>query len=195
MATSIDLGTNLGTNLGTDSRSTQPLRCGERTMLTMSSSPIMDPVRDDLSRLHSRCAARFCAEVQMVTRAQRMIGFGIFLAICGLLGWAAAGFTLKAKTALLSGSICGSMMIGCGWLLGRQHPWLSGAGNIGGTFLPLLFSAVFTWRASIAWMAWADGQPKFWVASLLGLMAAVGIWTFISLCTPWRKTRLNAASV
>lgn len=123
----------------------------------------------------------------MSRRVFYMIGFGVFLACSGVLGWAAAGFTLKAKTALLSGAVCGSLMIGCAWLVLRDRAWLARVGDVGGTILPLLFSGVFAWRATIAWGAWLGGEPKFFVAILLSTMAAVGLVTFNALSRPWRQ--------
>ncbi|MEM9490972.1 MAG: hypothetical protein AAGC55_17620 [Myxococcota bacterium] len=137
---------------------------------------------------------RSARENSMSTRAKYMIGFGIFLAVCGLFGWAAAGFTAKAKTALMSGAVCGGAMIVCGWLLMRSHAWLSAIGSVAGTVFPLLFCTVFTWRASIGWLAWIDGQPKFFVAALLSVMAAVSLATFTVLLKHWRKTWITTAS-
>ncbi|MCG8419330.1 MAG: hypothetical protein MJE77_15460 [Proteobacteria bacterium] len=125
----------------------------------------------------------------MSPRALWMIGFGAFLVAAGVLGWAAAGFTVKAKTALLSGAVCGSLMFACAWLLARQRAWLSAIGSIGGTILPLLFSGVFVWRATIAWSAWSGGEPKFFVALLLSVMAAAGVLTFAALYQRRGKSR------
>ena len=121
----------------------------------------------------------------MSPRVLQMVGFGVFLLCAGVLGWAAAGFTLKAKTALLSGTVCGVSMIGCAWLLARERTWMSAIGSVAGTILPLLFGGVFIWRGIIAWSGWLAGEPKLWVAILLSSMAAVSLGTFWTLCRPW----------
>ena len=108
----------------------------------------------------------------MVKVPQCMIGFGAFLAACGFAGWAAAGFTAKAKTAILSGSVSGALMIAAGWLAGRSTPGLRRAGVILGIAAAALLAAAFTWRASVAWALHARGEPKLYVAILLTAMGA-----------------------
>ena len=130
----------------------------------------------------------------MSKRATQMIVFGAFLGLCGVLGWAATGFAWKAKTAILSGAMCGSLMVGCGLLLFRGRGWRASIGDAGGTFLPLVFCGVFTWRAVIAWGDWSGGEPKLAVAALLTLMALVSLVTFANLFQPWRKSWIKAIS-
>lgn len=128
----------------------------------------------------------------MPFNARWMIGFGFFLVACGLLGWAAAGFTAKAKTAILSGATCGGLMIGSGYLASRSTPRARNIGRGAGTLLPLLFSGVFSWRAIIAWQATAAGQPKLYVAVLLSTMALAALATFaILLRAPRAETRAH----
>jgi len=117
-----------------------------------------------------------------------MVSFGVLLAVCGLMGWAAAGFTAKAKTAILSGSVTGGLMVLMGLLSASQGPAKAAAGRIGGTVLPALFTTVFTWRAGIAWQAVAAGQPKLYVALLLSFMAAAAAAVFVILLIT-RKSR------
>ena len=110
-----------------------------------------------------------------------MIGFGLFLIGCGFLGWAAAGFTAKAKTAILSGGVSGLMMIGMGLLAASSKSIPAVIGTNGGLALPVLFTAVFSWRAVVGWQAYAAGQPKLYVAVLLSLMAAASAAIFAVL--------------
>lgn len=110
-----------------------------------------------------------------------MIGFGVFLVACGLLGWAAAGFTAKAKTAILSGGMSGGLMIGSGWLASRPSLRARNIGRAAGTALPLLFTGVFSWRSIIAWQSVAAGAPKLYVAVLLSTMAVAALATFAIL--------------
>jgi predicted neutral ceramidase superfamily lipid hydrolase len=110
-----------------------------------------------------------------------MIGFGIFLAACGLAGWAAAGFTAKARTAILSGSMSGLLMVVAGLLAASNHLALRKIGTIAGTVLSMLFAAVFAWRASVAWADTLQGGPKLYVALLLSVMALAALVSFFVL--------------
>lgn len=115
-------------------------------------------------------------------RASKLaVGFGLFLIACGFLGWAAAGFTAKAKTAILSGSMTGIMMIAMGVMASSSKPGLAAIGRYGSLGLPVFFTAIFSWRAAIGWQAYAAGQPKLYVAVLLSLMAAASISIFAAL--------------
>lgn len=109
------------------------------------------------------------------------IGFGLFLIAAGFLGWAAAGFTAKAKTAIMSGSISGLMMIALGFMAASAKPTLAAIGRNGSLVLPVLLTAVFSWRAVVGWQAYAAGQPKLYVAILLTSMAAAGAGIFSAL--------------
>lgn len=110
-----------------------------------------------------------------------MIGFGLFLGACGLLGWAAAGFTAKAKTAILSGGMSGGLMVVAGLLASRESPLARRIGRGAGTILPILFGGVFSWRAIVGWQAVGAGEPKVYVAALLSGMALAALATFVIL--------------
>ncbi|MBI4376485.1 MAG: hypothetical protein HY549_08550 [Elusimicrobia bacterium] len=114
----------------------------------------------------------------MPRSSKLMIGFGLFLVACGFLGWAAAGFTAKAKTAILSGSMSGLMMVAMGFLSASSRPMAAAIGKNGGLVLPAFFAAVFGWRAIVGWQAYSAGQPKLYVAVLLSSMAAAAIAIF-----------------
>lgn len=117
----------------------------------------------------------------MTKSSKIMIGFGIFLVACGLLGWGAAGFTAKAKTAILSGAVTGILMASMGLLASSSQRVLAVAGTVGGIVFPALFAGVFGWRGVIAWQAHAAGQPKLYVAVLLSVMAAASAGVLITL--------------
>ena len=78
------------------------------------------------------------------------------------------GFNPAAKTALMSGGICGGLSLAWGLLLGRGFQWARVAAMISGS----LFLAAFTWRSIAGWMAFAGGQPEKWFASTL----ITGMW-------------------
>lgn len=118
----------------------------------------------------------------MPTTSKIMLGYGLVLAACGVLGWAAAGFTAKAKTAILSGAVTGAAMVAMAFLSSSQGA-LASAGHWGGRVLPVLFLGVFSWRASIAWKAHLAGQPKLYVAVLLTGMALASV--LVAACL-WR---------
>lgn len=103
-----------------------------------------------------------------------LIGYGAFLMVCGVAGWAAAGFTAKATTAIASGSATGLLMIALGFLVLKLQP----AGSRGVTWaaavFALLFTGVFTWRASIAW---GNLPEKLYLAVLLSAMALASMVT------------------
>lgn len=106
------------------------------------------------------------------------VGFGLFLIACGFLGWAATGFSAKGKTAILSGSLTGAMMIAMGLLSASSRPRAAAIGSGGALALPAFFAAVFGWRAAVAWQAYAAGQPKLYVAALLTVMTAAAACVF-----------------
>lgn len=116
-----------------------------------------------------------------------MIGFGLFLVGCGFLGWAAAGFTAKAKTAILSGGMSGLIMIIMGLMSASSKPISTTIGANGGVAFPVFLSAVFSWRAAVGWQAYAAGQPKLYVAILLSLMAAASVAVFAVLLRERRR--------
>lgn len=100
-----------------------------------------------------------------------LLRFGLFLIVCGLLGWAATGFSDRGKTAIASGGVSGMLILACALLSGMQKPLLRRLGFYGAIGFTVLFGAAFVWRSTVAWMAVASGEPKHYVAALLTAMA------------------------
>lgn len=98
-----------------------------------------------------------------------LIRYGLFLVSVGIVAVmydpksGQFGFNPAAKTALMSGGICGGLSLAWGWLLGRGFQWARVAAMISGS----LFLAAFTWRSIAGWMAFAGGQSEKWFASTL----------------------------
>ena len=139
---------------------------------------------EDYKRVHSQDHAP--QAWGMPKHAKIMIAFGGVLILCGFLGWASTGFEARAKTAILSGSVCGMLMIISGWLSGRPNPGNARIGFNIGVILSALFSGVFTWRGVVGWTAYAAGQPKFFTASLISGMAISSV-TVLVLLVSMRK--------
>jgi uncharacterized membrane protein (UPF0136 family) len=92
------------------------------------------------------------------------VGFGIFLILCGVVGYLSnpAG----AKTALLSGGAFGGLSALWGGLMLKGVAWAKVAAWVS----TVVLVAAFTWRSIAGWMAYAAGEPKFFTASLITLM-------------------------
>lgn len=93
-----------------------------------------------------------------------LIGYGVFLFLCGLAGYLSN--PTAAKTALMSGSVFGAISIVWGILSGKGFGFARWAA-LGTT---LLLCAVFTWRSIVSWQKVMDGDPKAFAASLITLM-------------------------
>lgn len=104
--------------------------------------------------------------------------FGLFLLVAGLSGYLSN--PEKAKTALASGGLFGSLSLALGWLNRREwRPAFPAA--IG---MSLLLAAVFAWRSFAGWSAFAGGDDSKQFAALLitsMLVATVSLaaWLFI----------------
>jgi len=105
--------------------------------------------------------------------AGRLICYGIFLFSIAIAAVSydprtgTFGFYAPAKTALISGGICGSLSILWGILLrrGLQWPLLAAIAST------LVFLTAFTWRSTVGWMAVAAGDTHKWfAATLISLM-------------------------
>ena len=96
---------------------------------------------------------------------RRYIGYGLFLIVCGLVGFASN--PAAAKTALMSGATFGVLSALWGfWLLkGGRWPALIAAG-----LTTLLLCVTFSWRSTMSWQAYADGEPKLFAAILITVM-------------------------
>jgi len=106
------------------------------------------------------------------------VGFGLFLILCGV-----AGFLSNpsgAKTALISGGTFGILSAAWGFLMlrGMGWAWMAALGCTG------FLAVVFTWRATVGWMAFSAGEPKLFAASLISLMLA---GSMVSIGVLWKN--------
>ncbi len=102
--------------------------------------------------------------------------FGAYLIVAGLVGYLSN--PEKAATALLSGGAFGVLSMLCGLLLKRGQTWATWMGFGLCSFLAL----VFTWRATVGWMAYAGGQSeKFFAAALISSMLVGALLTLKTL--------------
>jgi uncharacterized membrane protein (UPF0136 family) len=105
-----------------------------------------------------------------------LIAYGVFLILIGLTGYLSN--PEKAKTALMSGGLFGSLAILFGWLRMRGALW---AGKVALALTGFL-TLIFTWRATVGWMAVAQGNSeKLFAAVLITLMLAASVATIIQL--------------
>lgn len=106
--------------------------------------------------------------------SQWLVRYGLFLVGIGIVAVmyepksGQFGFNPAAKTALMSGGLCGGLSLAWGLLWGRGFQWARVAAIISGS----LFLAAFTWRSIAGWTAFAGGQSEKWFASTLIL----GMW-------------------
>lgn len=113
-----------------------------------------------------------------------IIGYGIFLAVIGLAGYLSN--PAAAKTALISGGTFGGLSIAWGILAARGVGWAPRAALATTAFL----LAVFTWRATVSWMAVFGGNSQKTVAAILiSLMWGGSLLLILLLLT--RRRRLN----
>ncbi len=99
--------------------------------------------------------------------ANWIIAYGCFLIVCGAAGYLSN--PQKAATALMSGGTFGALSIFWGWLLARGVAWSRWAAAATTSLLVV----VFTWRASVSWLAILDGNSeKLFAASLITVMLA-----------------------
>ncbi len=90
-----------------------------------------------------------------------LILYGGFLVLMGLAGYLSN--PEKAKTALISGGAFGGLSVLWGVLGARGFRWSLSAAITTTALLAL----VFAWRASVGWLAVADGKPDKLVAAIL----------------------------
>jgi len=87
-------------------------------------------------------------------------------------------FNPAAKTALISGALCGGLSLLWALLLWRGARWPF----IGAMLTTTLFLAAFVWRASAAWAAFAGGaSEKGYAASLITLMSLASLALIVLL--------------
>jgi uncharacterized membrane protein (UPF0136 family) len=98
-----------------------------------------------------------------------LAAYGAFLILCGVTGYLSN--PEKAKTALLSGGTFGALNFGFAWLALRG--WRPSTAAALGT--AVFLGCVFTWRASVSWMAFAEGQSEKLIAA--GIITAMLVAT------------------
>ncbi len=114
-----------------------------------------------------------------------MIAYGLFLIVMGLVGYASN--PEKAKTALMSGGMFGTLSIVWGWLMTRGLAWSCLAACATTAFLVV----VFCWRASVSWMAYGNGaSEKLTAAVLITAMGVASVMTLAVLVSAVRRDRL-----
>lgn len=104
-----------------------------------------------------------------------LIGFGIFLFLCGLAGFLSN--PAAAKTALISGSLFGGLSVVWGVLLGKGFGFAKWIALV----MTVLLCGVFGWRSTASWQAVAEGEPKAFAASLITLMLLGSLATVVRL--------------
>lgn len=99
-----------------------------------------------------------------------MICYGAFLIVAGLMGYLSN--PEKAKTALMSGGLFGTISIALGLVAARG--WQRSLPiSIG---LTSFLGVVFTWRATMSWLAYFGGEPgKLTAAVLISAMLAASV--------------------
>lgn len=108
-----------------------------------------------------------------------MIGYGGFLIAIGVIGYLSN--PEKAATALVSGGTFGALSIAWGALLRRGTGWARWAALATTGFL----TAIFTWRATVSWLAVQGGQPeKVLAAVLITSMGVASLATLYVLLAP-----------
>jgi len=119
---------------------------------------------------------RCCA----MNSAKWLIGYGIFLFLCGVAGYLSnpAG----AKTALLSGSLFGGLAVVFGVLSWSGKKWA----QFMALAMALMLVVVFGWRSTMGWIATSAGEPKLFAASLISLMLLASLATVVVL---WRARK------
>lgn len=95
--------------------------------------------------------------------------YGVFLIAVGVAGYVSN--PEKAKTALISGGLFGSLSIGWGLLMAKGFGWARW-GALGMTaFLTLIFG----WRTWASWAAVSAGEPKQTAAMLITSMLVASL--------------------
>lgn len=93
-----------------------------------------------------------------------LIGYGVFLFLCGLAGFLSNPSV--AMTALISGSLFGGLSVVWGLLLRKGMGFAKWAAFL----TTLMLCSVFTWRSVASWQKVSEGEPKVFAAALITLM-------------------------
>jgi hypothetical protein len=124
-----------------------------------------------------------------------LLAYGVFLIVCGVLGWGATGFSERGKTAIASGGGSGAIMLALGLGTLLLPKWRAGLATVGWG-MAFLFAGVFLWRSGVAWGSTLRGDPKLLVAILLTTMALVSITVgFVVRAlggTDWRRRAVGS---
>lgn len=121
-----------------------------------------------------------------------LLRYGLFLMTVGIVAvmydpkTGQLGFNAAAKTALISGSICGGLSLLWGGLLARGISWARWGAVVSTT----LFLAAFTWRSIASWMAFTSGQSEKWFAA--SLITSMWIASVLLLALLIRNRPLSA---
>ena len=105
-----------------------------------------------------------------------LVGYGAFLIVCGLSGYALTRET--SASAIVNGVVFGSLMMVMGVLLRQGRPWTLPApmSAVG------IFTLTFIWRGAVQWMQVVRlGSDHAPIAGLLTLMTAVSALMALSL--------------
>lgn len=112
----------------------------------------------------------------MAFHAKWLLGYGLFLFLCGLAGYLSNPAT--AQTALISGSVFGGLSAVWGYLVhrtGKAWPVFAAVTTCG------FLSLIFTWRSWASWMAVKEGDPKIFAAVLISAMLLGTVATLLVL--------------
>jgi len=116
----------------------------------------------------------------MIRTAKFLVGYGVFLLLCGQVGF----LLTDAKTALISGSVSAALALGLAWGAAEGWRWTRYAA-LG---LCVVFGAAFTWRSTVAWLAVIGGtSEKLPVAVLITLMLTASVVTLLHLVRSLRS--------
>jgi len=90
-----------------------------------------------------------------------------FLLLCGVLGFAMAGFDSKAKSSLFMGGGSAAAVAACAYLIRNQQLRVAEKAFKAAIALPIIFAGTFVWRASKI----VDAPHKQYLFYLLSFMA------------------------
>jgi uncharacterized membrane protein (UPF0136 family) len=110
-----------------------------------------------------------------MTNSKWLIGYGVFLFLCGLAGYLSN--PVAAKTALISGSAFGGLSVVWGMLLGKGFGWAKWAALV----TTVMLCVVFSIRSFISWQKVMADEPKAFAASLITLMLLGSVATVARL--------------